>query len=166
MRAIALSLPLVLALAPTAGCGGKPAAVAPAPVEAPAPARSRVVSWDLLAREPVANSAEVRHILIGWRDLAEAYGGGIDERAAARSQAQAEAVVETVLAKLKEGADFQALMAEFSEDGGSAATGRSYHAAPDAGLVIEFRQMSLRLAPGEVGVCQSIFGFHIITRVE
>lgn len=128
------------------------------------PARSRVVSWDLLEREPVTNSAEVRHILIGWRELADAYGGGIDERAAKRSQAQAEAVVEAVLAELKAGADFQDLMANYSEDAGSASNGRSYQASPDAALVIEFRQLSLRLAPGEIGVCQSSFGFHIIKR--
>lgn len=125
-----------------------------------------MVSWDLLAREPITNRAEVRHILIGWSELASAYGGGIDERAAGRSQAQAEAVVQTVLAKLREGGDFQALMAEYSEDAGSATSGRSYQAAPDAGLVIEFRQLSLRLAPGEIGVCQSQFGFHIIKRFQ
>lgn len=130
------------------------------------PARSRVVSWDLLEREPVTNNAEVRHILIGWGELASAYNGGIDERAAGRTQAEAEVVVDAVLAKLKDGADFQAVMAEYSEDAGSATSGRSYQAAPDAGLVLEFRQLSLRLAPGEVGVCQSPFGFHIIKRFQ
>lgn len=128
------------------------------------PARSRVVSWDLLEREPVTNNAEVRHILIGWAELAGAYGGGIDERATKRSQADAEKAVEAILAELKAGADFQTLMADYSEDAGSASNGRSYQASPDAGLVLEFRQLSLRLAPGEIGVCQSSFGFHIIKR--
>jgi parvulin-like peptidyl-prolyl isomerase len=32
-------------------------------------------------------------------------------------------------------------------------------------LVIEFRQLSLRLRVGEIGVCQSDFGFHIIKRI-
>ncbi|HRC55070.1 MAG: peptidylprolyl isomerase [Myxococcales bacterium] len=172
MRATALSLTIGIAIlgaaagGATLGCGGSSPAPAKDPALAAAPARSRVVSWDLLAREPVANSAEVRHILIGWRDLAEAYNGGIDERAAARSQAEAEVVVEAVLAKLKGGATFESLMAEYSEDGGSAATGRSYQASPDAQLVLEFRQLSLRLSPGEYGVCQSNFGFHVITRVQ
>lgn len=162
LRALSLSLALL------AACGGSRSS-APTPTAAPAPVaeqRSRVVSWDILAREPVANTAEVRHILIGWRDLAEHYGGGIDERAAKRAQADADAAVEDIVDKLKAGADFQALMAEVSEDGGSAATGRSYQVATDAQLAIEFRQLSLRLAPGEIGVCQSNFGYHIIQRIQ
>lgn len=34
----------------------------------PTPVKSPVVSADILAREPVTNSAEVKHILIGWKD--------------------------------------------------------------------------------------------------
>ena len=30
---------------------------------------SDVVSADILAREPVANNAQVKHILIGWKDI-------------------------------------------------------------------------------------------------
>jgi len=52
-----------------------------------------------------------------------------------------------------------------SEDRGSALSGRAYTVTPDAQLVIEFRQLSLRLKPGEIGVCQSEFGFHIIKRL-
>jgi parvulin-like peptidyl-prolyl isomerase len=37
---------------------------------------------------------------------------------------------------------------------------------PDAQLVIEFRQLALRLHVGEIGVCESDFGFHIIKRLE
>ena len=36
----------------------------------------------------------------------------------------------------------------------------------DVTLVIEFRQLSLRLNVGEIGVCQSDFGFHIIKRYQ
>lgn len=44
-------------------------------------------------------------------------------------------------------------------------SGRAFTVTPDAQLVIEFRQLSLRLKPGEVGVCQSDYGFHIIKRI-
>jgi parvulin-like peptidyl-prolyl isomerase len=37
---------------------------------------------------------------------------------------------------------------------------------PDAQLVIEFRQLALRLRVGEIGVVESDFGFHIIKRIE
>jgi hypothetical protein len=38
--------------------------------------------------------------------------------------------------------------------------------SPEAQLVIEFKQLGLRLRIGEVGVVQSEYGFHIMKRVE
>jgi peptidyl-prolyl cis-trans isomerase D len=128
--------------------------------------RSPVVSWDILDREPVANSAEVKHILIGWKDLADSYGGRLDPRAAKRDRAAAEADVRSLLGQLKAGADFDTVMKANSEDEGSASSGRPYTVSPDAQLVIEFRQLGLRLKIGELGVVQSDYGFHIIKRLN
>jgi parvulin-like peptidyl-prolyl isomerase len=74
--------------------------------------------------------------------------------------------VRSLLKQLQAGGDFDALMKTTSEDVGSARSGRAFTVTPDAQLVIEFRQLSLRLRPGEVGVCQSDFGFHIIKRIN
>jgi parvulin-like peptidyl-prolyl isomerase len=74
--------------------------------------------------------------------------------------------VKAILAQLQSGADFDTLMKSHSEDTGSASSARAYTVAPDAQLVIEFRQLSLRLKVSEIGVCQSDFGFHIIKRLE
>jgi hypothetical protein len=136
-----------------------------APAEPAAPAESAVISADVLGREPLANTATVKHILISWRDLGEQYGGHLDPRAEKRSKADAEIKVRAVLKQLAEGADFDTVMKAESEDLGSAMSGRTFTVTPDAQLVIEFRQLSLRLRPGEVGVCQSDFGFHIIKRI-
>ncbi|HMG24876.1 MAG TPA: peptidylprolyl isomerase [Kofleriaceae bacterium] len=125
---------------------------------------SSVVSSDILAREPIANTATVKHILISWHDLGEQFGGRLDPRADKRSKADAEAEVRSLLKQLQDGADFDAVMKAHSEDLGSAMSGRTFTVTPDAQLVIEFRQLSLRLRPGEFGVCQSDFGFHIIKR--
>lgn len=121
---------------------------------------SAVVSSDILAREPVANSSKIKHILVGWK------GTNQDPRADKRTKAEAEGVVKGILAQLKGGADFDALMKQYSEDPGSAATGKAYDVAPDAQLVIEFKQLGLRLQLNEVGVVESEFGFHIMKRVE
>lgn len=131
-----------------------------------APTSTTVVSDDILAREPVANTAQVKHILISWADLAEAFSGHQDERASKRTMTEAETQVKSLMTQIKAGADFDQLMKQWSEDKGSAQTGRPFTVTPDAQLVIEFRQLSLRLNPGEVGVCQSDFGFHIIKRLE
>ena len=129
---------------------------------APVAQSSDVVSGDILAREPVANHAEVKHILIGWKDLEAAH----DDRAAKRTKQEAEALVKSLVTQIKAGADFDMLMKAHSEDPGSASTGRAYPVSPDAQLVIEFKQLGLRLNVGEVGVVQSDFGFHIMKRVE
>jgi hypothetical protein len=152
-------------LAASAGCGSS-APAAPRPTTEQAPSVSPVVSSDILAREPVANTAQVKHILISWSDLADAFGGHLDPRAAKRSKAEAEAEVRSLIKQLQGGADFDALMKAHSEDLGSASSGRAFTVTPDAQLVIEFRQLSLRLKPGEFGVIQSDFGFHIIMRVS
>jgi hypothetical protein len=153
------------------GCSGSPGGPAihkpntePTP-PATTPAASSVISSDILAREPVANTATVKHILISWRDLADAFGGRLDSRAAKRSKADAEDEVRSLVKQLQDGADFDAVMKAHSEDVSSAMSGRAFTVTPDAQLVIEFRQLSLRLKPGEFGVCQSDFGFHIIKRV-
>jgi parvulin-like peptidyl-prolyl isomerase len=128
---------------------------------APVAQSSDVVSGDILAREPVANHAEVKHILIGWKDLEAAH----DDRAAKRTKQEAEALVKSLLTQLKAGADFDMLAKQHSEDPGST-SGHAYPVSPDAQLVIEFKQLGLRLNVGEIGVVQSDYGFHIMKRVE
>jgi hypothetical protein len=161
-----------LALGGCSGNAGGPATTSTPPTsgkgsasaEAAVPAVSSVVSSDILAREPIANTATVKHILISWRDLSDAFQGHLDPRAEKRSKADAEAEVRAVLKQLQDGADFDTVMKAHSEDTSSAMSGRTFTVAPDSQLVIEFRQLSLRLKPGEFGVCQSDFGFHIIKR--
>lgn len=123
---------------------------------------SDVISADILAREPVANQAKVKHILIGWKDLESAQ----DPRAQKRTKQDAEALVRSLMKQIEAGADFDMLMKQHSEDPGSASSGRAYDVAPDAQLVIEFKQLGLRLNVGEVGVVQSDYGFHIMKRIE
>lgn len=162
---VAITVAVTVASGGCSGSAGGPTINKPNPEPAPASGVSSVVSADILAREPVANTATVKHILISWRDLADAFGGHLDARAEKRSKADAEAEVRSLVKQLQDGADFDALMKAHSEDAGSAASGRTFTVTPDAQLVIEFRQLSLRLKPGEFGVCQSDFGFHIIKRI-
>jgi len=125
------------------------------------PQGSEVVSGDILAREPVANNAQIKHILISWKDLANARDAALE-----RTKEQAEAQVKSLMGQLRAGADFDALMKQHSEDPGSATSARAYAVSPDAQLVIEFKQLGLRLNVNEVGVVESEFGFHIMKRIE
>ena len=132
----------------------------------PQPEESRVISRDILARDPIANRTRCKHILIGWRDLEGQYGDHMDERAAERSKADAESLVESLTRQLAGGADFDTLMDAYSEDPGAKVRPEGYWVSPDAELVIEFRALGLRLNVGEVGVTESDYGFHIIKREE
>jgi hypothetical protein len=165
-----MRLAVVIALVLAAACGtAKPGGMSGptmnGKVNKPLPSET-VVSLDILEREPVSNRTMVKHILVSWKDLADAFGGNMDPRGAARSKNDAEDAVRAIRKEIDAGADFDSLMGEHSEDRGSAAIAKAYMVTPDANLVLEFRQLGLRLDVGEVGVCETQFGFHIIKRVE
>src|SRR5881394_3106521 len=116
---LALTAIAVLAVAGCSGSKGGPAINNKLNSAELAPTVSPVVSADILAREPVANTANVKHILISWSDLADAFQGHLDPRATKRTKADAEAEVRSLVKQLQAGADFDALMKAHSEDLGS-----------------------------------------------
>lgn len=127
----------------------------------PPPPPDPLESADILKRAPVTQKAKVKHILLGWKDL-----NTKDPRAVNRTRAQLEALVKDTVAKLNAGAKIEDLMKSLSEDPGSAQKGDGYDVTPEAGLVAPFKDLSLRLNVGEVGVVKTDFGIHIIKRVE
>ena len=129
--------------------------------EAPA-----IQSNDVLARDATTKKAVVQHILISWQDLGAGYAGAQDPRGKQRSRAEADALATQVLGRVRAGENMEALMAEYSEDVGSAKTGRSYPVTPDEKLVFEFKRLSLRLNVGEAGLVKTSYGWHIIKRLE
>lgn len=131
----------------------------------PQTATATIESTEILDREPRSNHTKVKHILISWKDKSDAFASGADARALKRTKRDAERHVRSLQKQIEGGADFEVLMNTHSEDKGSA-TGEAYDVTPEAGLVIEFRRLGLRLDVGEVGVVESDFGFHIIKRVE
>jgi hypothetical protein len=132
-----------------------------------APPTSPVVSASILEREPLANTVEAKHILIGWKDVGRD-GKPHDERAKKRDKAAAETEVKSIVGQLRaNAATFEALMKSHSEDPGSATYGRAYRIAhDDANFDSDFRRLAIRLYVDEIGVVESQFGFHIIKRVQ
>lgn len=136
-----------------------------APVDAgPAP----VVSQAILNRPVQTTTAVVRHIVIGWADLASNYGPGqrMDERAKERDKAAAAELVRSILSRLASGEDFGALEKQFSEDVLSAQRDETFEVHPDAQFEPQFQALALRLNVGEIGVCQSSYGFHVVQRLK
>lgn len=145
MRAVPWFVALVLMV----GCGSS------------GPSPDQLISTAILNRTPETAHAMVKHILLGWTEV-----HADDPRGKSRDRATLAKLVETTVAKLNKGDPIEPLMAELSEDPGSAASGRPYEVTPDAGLVAPFKDLSLRLKIGEIGVVKTEFGIHIIKRVE
>lgn len=126
------------------------------------------VTEEVIERYAATEHAVVRHILISWGEKAPAYSfrGGQDPRGEVRSREEANRLVHALIARFNKGIEFEVLMKDFSEDRGSAATGRAYTATPTASLTAPFRDMALRLNPGETGVVETDFGYHIMLRTE
>jgi hypothetical protein len=125
----------------------------------PPPPPDSLESADILKREPVTQTAKVKHILLGWTDVHAS-----DPRGTKRTRAELEKLVKDTVAKINKGAKIEDLMKELSEDPGSAKSGDGYPVTPDAGLVEPFKNLSLRLKAKEVGVVKTDFGIHIIQR--
>jgi hypothetical protein len=123
----------------------------------------------VLDRVEVAQSVEVKHVLIGWKWLDVTYrkaGMALDERAQSRTEAVAEEVTRQVFERLLAGEKIEALMREVSEDPGSAQSGIAYPVTANARLVADFIDLALRLKPGEAGIVKSQWGFHVMQRVK
>jgi parvulin-like peptidyl-prolyl isomerase len=118
-------------------------------------------STAILDRTTTAPKVKVKHVLLGWKGANTG-----DDRAKNRDKVALEKLIKETVAKLQKGDKIEPLMAELSEDPGSAKAGTPYDVQPDTPFVEPFKKLSLRLKPNEVGVVRSDFGYHIIQRVE
>ncbi len=122
-------------------------------------------SKDILARTDTVAEADVKHVLLGWSDLAGVYGPRMDPRAAGRDNAAAAKLAKELLAKLvADPGAIDALVKEHSEDPGSL-RGEPYTVKADSPFVPEFKQMALRLREREAGIVKTQFGYHVMLRV-
>jgi peptidyl-prolyl cis-trans isomerase D len=97
-----------------------------------------------------------RHILVKVRNPEEKGGEGHDEEEARR-------IAQTLLERLRAGADFAALAKASSEDQGSAANGGDLGCFPSGRMVPAFDDALYELEPGETSeLVRTRFGYHII----
>lgn len=120
----------------------------------------------------------VQHILIGFKD-AVGFGGNAPPKAAPRTQEQAKTLAYEILAKVKAGEDFDALVTQHTDDSppgiyamaNKGVTPASAEEAPRGGMVAAFGDVGFALKVGEIGIAdydpvKSPFGYHIIKRVK
>lgn len=99
-----------------------------------------------------------KHILILTRNMTNREEMSEEEQNAAKEKA--DGIYKRALA----GEDFDALVAEFSEDPGSKSQPDGY-VFGDGEMDTDFQNKTDELKPGEIGMVKSYFGYHIIKRL-
>jgi len=113
--------------------------------------------YDQNLKTEFTHTAQVRarHILLGVGP-----GASSAEKAAASAKAN------DILKKLKSGGDFAALAKQYSEDPGTKDKGGELGFFGHGELVKPFEDVAFALKPGEYGIAESQFGFHVIQTEE
>ena len=115
---------------------------------------------------PAPTNVVVQHILVAWD------GTGVDTQKSKRTKEDAQTLANKILKLARTaGADWSSLQDEYNEDCGPDGNGgtyahNEYPVSSDAGLVKPFKDLSLSLGAGQIGICESKYGFHIIKRIE
>lgn len=109
-----------------------------------------------LFNQEYAGKMKVQHILIATESL--------DGYSPARTDAEAKAIVNEVLKKLRNGGDFGKLIDEYNEDPGM--TSENYYVFGDGEMVEEFETASKKLTVGKytTQAVKTSYGYHIIKR--
>lgn len=100
------------------------------------------------------DSVSVRHILIGTNDPQSGQ--------MVRDDSTAKKLVDSIQTAIKSGADFNTLVAKYSDDGGSKDKGGVYDYFPQGQMVIPFNDFAFDNPVGSKGVVKTDFGYHYI----
>ncbi|MCX7727969.1 MAG: SurA N-terminal domain-containing protein [Bacteroidia bacterium] len=111
--------------------------------------------YKLLAKQDVADSARVRHILIGLNDV---------KNNKQRTKERAKAIADSLLTLIKEKkVSFDTLVKTVSDDPGSVDKGGDYGWFTETtGFVEPFKNAGLLGKKGDISVVETQFGYHII----
>ena len=111
-----------------------------------------IVFAKMIDRKIMPDSVKVRHILIGTQSQ---QGPGLPDSIA-------KARIDSIETAVKGGADFKALVEQYSDDQGSKATGGEYDMTPATPFVKEFKDFAMEKPKGSRAVVKTQFGYHLI----
>ena len=116
------------------------------------------------AAAPAANGTdaiEASHLLVQYQGALRA------PSSITRSKVEARTRAEQALAKLKQGADFARVAAEYSDEPGAAARGGALGSFGHAQMIKPFEEAAFALKVNELsGIVETAFGFHVIKRTK
>ena len=116
------------------------------------------VSDDAVRQDYEENYLHAKHILLATMDTATQTP--YDDAKIAEQKALAD----ELLARAQGGEDFDAMVAEYSEDPGSISQPDGYYFTAGE-MVSEFEDTTRALGINEIGICESSYGYHIIKRL-
>lgn len=101
----------------------------------------------MIDKKSLPDSVKVRHILISTQNLPDSL-----------AKQRADSLEELV----RKGANFDALVMEYSDDPGKQQNMGSYDITPTSSFVPEFKDFALSHKAGDIGVVKSQFGYHVM----
>ena len=104
------------------------------------------------------NYLRAKHVLISTVD--ENTGAPLSDEELAKAKTTADEVLE----KAKNGENFDALITQYNKDPGMSANPDGY-VFTDGTMVAEFEDTTKSLQPGEIALCETSYGYHIIQRL-
>lgn len=116
------------------------------------------VSDDAVRQEFEETYLRAKHILLATMDTSTQTPYD-DEKIAEQKK-----LADELLARAQGGEDFDAMVAEYSEDPGSATNPDGYYFTAGQ-MVPEFEDTTRSLGMNEIGMCESTYGYHIIKRL-
>jgi peptidyl-prolyl cis-trans isomerase D len=111
-----------------------------------------IVFAKMIDRKIMPDSVKVRHILIGTQSQ---QGPGLPDSIA-------KIRIDSIQTAINGGADFKALVEQYSDDQGSKATGGEYDMTPATPFVKEFKDFAMEKPKGSRAVVKTQFGYHLI----
>jgi peptidyl-prolyl cis-trans isomerase D len=111
-----------------------------------------IVFAKMIDRKTLPDSVKVRHILIATQNQ---QGGGLPDSIAKNR-------VDSIERAVRGGADFKALVEQYTDDTRSKATGGEYDVTPSTDFLKEFKDFALEKGKGSIGVVKTAVGYHLI----
>ncbi len=115
-----------------------------------------IVYAKMIDRKTLPDSVKVRHILIATQNQ---QGGGLPD-------SLAKVRIDSIESAVKGGADFKALVEQYTDDVRSKPTGGEYDVTPSTDFLKEFKDFALEKGKGSIGVVKTAAGYHLIEVLE